>query len=235
MISWVWDQWSFLSMHCCFHGEYHYTYINYMCLVTQSCLTLCNPMECSPPVSSVHGILQARILEWVAIPFLGWEDEIFPTSPNHGTEPRSPKLKADSSPSEPPGKPQKLYIYCYTNIFYTLENIQKIKDKLKISGYFFLWPLANLILPDSVLMEPTALTDLWNLAWYHYTSSTTVSCPLGSLPNPMGWWGCHGPLVITYMLPRRETGFICVFMALPFTSTQWLPPQFIKVNNHPPG
>ena len=30
---------------------------------------LCNPMECSPPVFSVHGILQARILEWVAIPF----------------------------------------------------------------------------------------------------------------------------------------------------------------------
>ena len=34
----------------------------------QSCLTLCNPMDCSPPGSSVHGILQARILEWVAIP-----------------------------------------------------------------------------------------------------------------------------------------------------------------------
>ena len=31
--------------------------------------TLCNPMDCSPPGSSVHGILQARILEWVAIPF----------------------------------------------------------------------------------------------------------------------------------------------------------------------
>ena len=38
-------------------------------LVAQSCLTLCNPMECSLPGSSVHGILQARILEWVAIPF----------------------------------------------------------------------------------------------------------------------------------------------------------------------
>ena len=38
-------------------------------LVTQSCLSLCNPMDCSPPGSSVHGILQARILEWVAIPF----------------------------------------------------------------------------------------------------------------------------------------------------------------------
>ena len=38
-------------------------------LVTQSCLTLCDPMGCSPPGSSVHGILQTRILEWVAIPF----------------------------------------------------------------------------------------------------------------------------------------------------------------------
>ena len=33
----------------------------------QSCLSLCNPMDCSPPGSSVYGILQARILEWVAI------------------------------------------------------------------------------------------------------------------------------------------------------------------------
>ena len=36
-------------------------------LVAQSCLTLCNLMDCNPPGSSVHGILQARILEWVAI------------------------------------------------------------------------------------------------------------------------------------------------------------------------
>ena len=38
-------------------------------LVAQSCPTLCNPMDCSPPGSSVHGIFQARILEWVAIRF----------------------------------------------------------------------------------------------------------------------------------------------------------------------
>ena len=38
-------------------------------LVTQSCLTLCDPMDCSLPGSSVHGILQARILEWVAVSF----------------------------------------------------------------------------------------------------------------------------------------------------------------------
>ena len=35
---------------------------------TQLCLTLCNPVDCSPPGSSVHGISQARMLEWVAIP-----------------------------------------------------------------------------------------------------------------------------------------------------------------------
>ena len=40
-----------------------------VCLVAQSCPTLCNHMACSLPGSSVHGILQARILEWVAIPF----------------------------------------------------------------------------------------------------------------------------------------------------------------------
>ena len=38
-------------------------------MVTQLCLTLCDPMDCSPPGSSVPGILQARLLERVAIPF----------------------------------------------------------------------------------------------------------------------------------------------------------------------
>ena len=40
-----------------------------VCLVAQLCPTLCDPMDCSPPGSSVHGISQARILEWVAISF----------------------------------------------------------------------------------------------------------------------------------------------------------------------
>ena len=40
-----------------------------MCLVAKSCPTLCNPMDCSPSGSSVHGIFQARILEWIAISY----------------------------------------------------------------------------------------------------------------------------------------------------------------------
>ena len=63
----------------------------------QSCLTLCDPTDCSPSGSSVHGIILARILEWVAISFAG-------DLPNPGIEPKSPTLKADSLLSEPPGK-----------------------------------------------------------------------------------------------------------------------------------
>ena len=54
-------------------------------LVAQSCLTFCDPMDCSPPGSSVLGILQARILEWIAILFS--RDLLDP-----GIEPWSPAL-----------------------------------------------------------------------------------------------------------------------------------------------
>ena len=40
----------------------------HLCLGAQSCPTLCDPMDCSPPGSSVYGSLQARILEWIAMP-----------------------------------------------------------------------------------------------------------------------------------------------------------------------
>ena len=40
-----------------------------VCMYTQSCPTPCDPNDCNPPGSSVHGIFQARILEWVAILF----------------------------------------------------------------------------------------------------------------------------------------------------------------------
>ena len=43
------------------------THVRACVLLLQSCLTLCDPMDCSPPGSSVHGTLQATILEWVAM------------------------------------------------------------------------------------------------------------------------------------------------------------------------
>ena len=54
--------------HTCCKVAQNYIHTRYCCcLVAETCLTLCNPVDCSPPSSSVHGISQARILEWVAI------------------------------------------------------------------------------------------------------------------------------------------------------------------------
>ena len=59
-------------------------------IVSQSCPTLCDPMDCSPPGSSVLGILQATILEWVLILLC------------RGSSQSKSALEADSLPSEPP-------------------------------------------------------------------------------------------------------------------------------------
>ena len=70
------------------------SFIHQTAVVCVSCSvskTLCDAMDCSPPGSSLHGILQARILEWV----------LFPPPrdlPDPGNKPRSPALQADSLP-----------------------------------------------------------------------------------------------------------------------------------------
>ena len=67
-------------------------------LVDQSCPTLCDPMDCNPPGSSIQGILQATILKQVATPSPG-------DLPDPGIRPRSPALRMDSLLPEPPQKP----------------------------------------------------------------------------------------------------------------------------------
>ena len=74
-------------------------------LVTKWCLALWDPVDCNSPVSSAHGILQARILEWVAFPS---SRILLQDLPNPGIECMSPPLEADSLPAEPEGKPRIL-------------------------------------------------------------------------------------------------------------------------------
>ena len=71
-----------------------------VCVSHSICPAVYDPMDSSPPGSSVHGILQARILEWVVINLF---QRIFLTP---GIEPKASVLQADSLPSEPPGKPK---------------------------------------------------------------------------------------------------------------------------------
>ena len=74
---------SLLTLKSC---SSHLSFLSECILVVQLCLTLCDLMDCSMPGSSVHGILQARILELVAIPLL---QEIFPTQ---GSNPGLPAV-----------------------------------------------------------------------------------------------------------------------------------------------
>ena len=69
-------------------------------LLAQSCLTLCEPLDCSSPGSSVHGILQARMQEWVAMPSSGG-------SSRPRIEPASPALQVDSLLLSHQGSPQQ--------------------------------------------------------------------------------------------------------------------------------
>ena len=69
-------------------------------LLAQSCLTLCDPVDCSPPGSSVHGVIPARILQWVALFLL--QGNI----PDPGIKPESPALTGRFFTTETPGTPQ---------------------------------------------------------------------------------------------------------------------------------
>ena len=82
----------FTSLHFgCVHAQ-----------LLQSCPTLCNPMDCSLPGPSVHGILQARILEWVAMPSSRGSSQ----PKDEPTSPASPALAGRFFTAEPPGKPK---------------------------------------------------------------------------------------------------------------------------------
>ena len=71
-------------------------------LVAQSCLTLCDPTDCSLPGFSIHGILQEY---WSGLPFPSPED-----LPDPGIKPWSPALQADSLPFELQGNPMTEYM-----------------------------------------------------------------------------------------------------------------------------
>ena len=76
-------------------------------LASQSCLTLCDPVNYSLPGPSVHGILQAMEFSRHGV---GCHSLLWGDLPDPGIEPESPALQADSLPSEPPGKPNMFYL-----------------------------------------------------------------------------------------------------------------------------
>ena len=97
----------------------------WVCSVAQSCLTLCDPMDCSLPGSSVHQILQARIQKCLPFPPSG-------CLPNPGIEPASPLSPALAGwffTTEPPGKSLKV------GKLYTLDVMGSRRDFLQLWKY----------------------------------------------------------------------------------------------------
>ena len=97
-------------------------------LVTQPCLTLCDPMNCSLPGSSIHGILQAGILEWVAMPSSRGSSQ-------PGIKPASPALQADSLLPEPS---LKLIIYICTYIYMYIHTHTHIYIHIRVYVYEYI-------------------------------------------------------------------------------------------------
>ena len=99
----------FVLQNTCFLSLLYFPLL-FLCLVAQSCPTLCDPID-----YKVRGILQARALEWVAIPSPG-------DLPNPGIKPRSPALQSDSLPTEPPGKPL-LFLITFSFLFWLSHGV----------------------------------------------------------------------------------------------------------------
>ena len=99
--------------------------------VAQSCPTLCDHMDGSLPVSCVHGILQARVLEWVAISFSGGSSRLRDRT-------RSPALQADALPSEPPEsylRQERIELSTDQSWPYCLLTWQVLLSKLPVKVY----------------------------------------------------------------------------------------------------
>ena len=123
-----------------------------------------NPTDCSLPGSSVHEILQARILEWVAIPF----SRVFSLG--------SPTLQAHSLPSEPSGKPQinlnsNLFLFIINGKTHMEEQFLKKEKNLKFS------PLLNPLDSVATTTKSYFLTHFYNFCQicHRVTHSSTLA------------------------------------------------------------
>ena len=100
------------------------------CLVSQLCLTLCNPKDCSPPGSPVQGTLRQEY----------WNGFLCPPPgglPNQGIKPRPPTLQADSSPSESSGKPKNTGLVTYPSSSRGSSQPRKWTRVSYVAGRFF--------------------------------------------------------------------------------------------------
>ena len=152
-------------------------------LVAQSCLTLCDPMDCSPPGSSVHGILQTRILEWVAIPL-----SVGSFPPRDWTQ--ICYILGRSLPSKPPGNT------CVCGVRGT---------HIYLLPFGFPFHLGHYSALRRVLLGTSDTLSLERLAvWLpDLTERTRVACDPGFVP-------CWSPLHGSVSSPCKPSNLVCI-------------------------
>ena len=142
------------------------------------------------PQGLVHGILQARILEWVAFLFSRG-------LPNPGIKPRSPTLQADSLPAEPQGKPKNTgmgSLSLLQGIFWTQESNRGLLHYRRIlyQGSY----QGSLILYYIIYKTPTFFLKSLKLTTYYFREGNGTPLQYSCLENRMdggAWWGTvHG-------------------------------------------
>ena len=155
-----WSSFTTIAQFRIMESPYFTFHVCVCLLVDQLCLTLCDPMDCNSPGSSVHRIFQAIILSGFPCP-PPWD------FPNPGTEPRSPTLQADSWPAEPQGSPPTHYICIQCHLVPL--------SKWSTNSFFYItssWP-SCLILDTSRHRKVTIASE--NYHYYHYKEFLPVA------------------------------------------------------------
>ena len=178
-------------------------------------------MDCSPPGSTVLGILQARILEWVAMPSSR-------DLPNPGIEPMSPALQADSLPAELPGKPRILQWVAYP----FARGSSRPRNQTGVScivGWFFTsWATHNDLKgllkhvtgphPQSFWLSRSG-EEPENLHFNKFSGvAADLRTPLSELPVEKGHWNWSGD----------EWGWMGGWARLEAGKTIWKPYHYVR-------
>ena len=164
-------------------------------LADRSCLTLCHPMDCSPPGSSVTEF--SRQEYWSGWPFPSPGD-----LPDLGIEPRSPTLQADLLPSEPPGKPVIPEGVAKSDYSSSQEPAELFHLYSHVSPHLFMW--------NALPLHPTEFYSSWKIRGI--VTSLVIPC-YNSLYYPY-----HSLMFFFFF----HSGFLSYSLSLPTALSVWL-------------
>ena len=165
---------------------------------------LCDPVDCSSPGSSVHGILQATVLRWFAM-----------TSSRRSSWPRNqtciscnPCIAGGLSTAEPPGKPS--FQFCFKNVCGCVKKYSKNVTVLMSRSVLSCSVTSDSLWPHG--LYPARLPCPWGFSRQEYWSGLPCPPP-GNLPNP-GLLHCRQ---ILYHLSHQRSPRILEWVAYPFS------------------